>query len=148
MQSGLRRAGALAVVFAAAVFARGAAAQARDVSGDTCAQYVSAYKEGAAGYEPYLRIVATMAQSRDALGGGIRNTVAYRGAKPEANAKALDAWCGEHPDKKVAEATRRLLDTLTGETSPAVIVEPAPAAMPAPAPLRKPQAAQPAPAAQ
>ena len=147
MQSSLAGVCALAVVFAAAAVAQGAAAQARDVSGDTCAQYVSAYKEGAAAYQPYLQIVATMAQSRDALGGGIRNTLAYRGAKPDANAKALDAWCGEHPDKKVAEAARRLLDTLTGETSPAVMAEPAPAAMPAPA-ARKPQPAQPAPAAQ
>jgi hypothetical protein len=141
MQPSRRRIVALAAAFAAG--AHVASAVAGDVTGDTCAQYVAAYKEGAAGYDPYLKVAATMAQSRDALAGGIRSTLALRGEKPDATAKALDAWCSEHQDKKLFEAVSRHLDRLIGVESPAVMAEPAPSAMPAPGPLRKPEAAQP-----
>jgi hypothetical protein len=82
-----------------------------------CGEYVEAYKAGPSGYNPYLQAASDVAKSRDAQRGVTTYSKALQASASAANALWLNNWCTRNPLKGFTEASSRLLDELTGQTS-------------------------------
>jgi hypothetical protein len=82
-----------------------------------CGDYVEAYKGGPGGYGTYLQATADVAKSRDAQEGSSRYSRALQSSSAPSNALWLKNWCTKNPLRGFTEASSRLLDELTGQTS-------------------------------